>query len=55
MSSSTDQQEPQVIQPVQVLYCESMTPPFFYVSRLTLFLSTQFARFPQSIVNLGRV
>lgn len=55
--SSTDQQDPQVVQPVQVLYCESMTLFLLYTLRLSAFtrLSLQSAHFPQSIVNLGPV
>lgn len=37
--SSIDQQDRQVVEPVQVLYCESMTPPFFYIADLNLFPS----------------
>lgn len=55
--SSTDQpeQEPQAVQPVQVLYCDSTTSPFLPTVHLDLPFSAQFARFLQSIVNLGRV
>ncbi|KAH0840345.1 eukaryotic translation initiation factor 1-like protein [Lanmaoa asiatica] len=37
--SSTDQQEPQAIQPVQVLYCESMMSSSFHIFCLKIFFS----------------